>query len=77
VTHVKFHKVAFALLIIGGLNWGLEALGTGLGHWGLPMWLLQVVYGLVGLAALSELVAHKKLCRNCMGMMQDKGMGKM
>ncbi len=63
------HKIAFVLLIIGGLNWGLEAFGTGLGHWGLPMIVLKIVYILVGLSAIVEAVGHKKLCKNC-----DKGM---
>lgn len=65
VMYVKLHKIAFVLLIIGGLNWGLEAFGTGLGHWGLSMGLLKVIYLLVGLSALSELAAHKDLCKMC------------
>ncbi len=58
------HKIAFTLLIIGGLNWGLEAVGFGLGNY-LPAGLMMVVYVLVGLSALYELFSHKKLCRNC------------
>jgi uncharacterized membrane protein YuzA (DUF378 family) len=58
------HKIAFILLIIGGLNWGLEAFGYGLGNY-LPSGLMMIVYVLVGLSALYELVSHKGLCRNC------------
>ena len=58
------HCISFILLVIGGLNWGLEALGTGLGHWfGGPV--LTIIYALVGIAAIFELVTHKKSCKNC------------
>lgn len=62
------HIVSLILLVVGGLNWGLvgiadynlvEAL---LGAW--PS-LLQIVYVLVGLAALVEIFAHKKSCKSC------------
>jgi uncharacterized membrane protein YuzA (DUF378 family) len=59
------HKIAFVLLIVGGLNWLLEAFGTGLGHWGLPSIVLKIVYILVGLSAIVEIFGHKKLCKNC------------
>jgi len=58
------HKVAFILLIIGGLNLGLEVLGYGLGNY-LPANVMTVVYALVGLAAVYELFSHKGYCRNC------------
>ena len=58
------HKVAFILLIIGGLNWGLEVLGYGLGNY-LPAGLMMLVYVLVALSALYEVFAHKSMCRNC------------
>lgn len=58
------HKIAFILLIIGGLNWGLEALGFGLGNY-LPGGLMTIVYILVGLSALYEIFTHKSYCRNC------------
>ena len=61
---MNIHKVTFILLIIGGLNWGLEALGFGVGSY-LPEGLATTVYILVGLSALYEVFAHKKLCRNC------------
>ncbi len=61
---MNLHKVTFILLIVGGLAWGLEAIGYGLGSY-LPSTLMMVVYILVGLAAIYEIFAHKGLCRNC------------
>jgi uncharacterized membrane protein YuzA (DUF378 family) len=58
------HKIAFVLLIIGGLNWGLEVLGYGLGNF-LPATLMMVVYVLVAASALYELFSHKGMCRAC------------
>ncbi len=64
------HMVAYVLLWIGGLNWGLvgllhynlvEAL---LGSW--PM-VVSVVYVLVGLSAVYLLVTHKSYCKICGG----------
>ena len=58
--------VAFILVIVGGLNWLL----VGLINFDLVMWLFvdilgmgilaKIVYILVGLAALYELMTHKK-----------------
>lgn len=59
------HMVAFLLVIIGGLNWGLvglfnynlvEILGSGLA---------RIVYILVGLSAIYLLATHKKDCKEC------------
>lgn len=52
------HTIAFILVIVGGLNWGLVALGFNVvnmifGTW--PM-IEQVVYLLVGLSAVYLLV---------------------
>jgi uncharacterized membrane protein YuzA (DUF378 family) len=63
------HMVTFILLVVGGLNWGLTALGYNLvemilGGW--PM-LVQIVYLLVGLSAIFEVVTHKKNCTMCSG----------
>ena len=60
----QLHKITFILLIIGGLNWGLEAFSYGLGNW-LPSNVMMIVYILVGLSALVEIFNHKSLCRNC------------
>lgn len=59
------HKVAFVLLVVGGLNWLLEVFGVALGSWGLPDMLVKIVYLLVGLSAIYEIFTHKKNCRDC------------
>ena len=61
---MKIHKITFILLAIGGLNWGAEVLGFGLGNY-LPAGLATLVYVLVALSALYEIFSHKSLCRNC------------
>ena len=66
------HGIAFVLVIIGGLNWGLFAIGNYMAsNWnvvnlilGSMSWLENLVYLLVGLSALL-LVLTKKGC--CMG----------
>jgi uncharacterized membrane protein YuzA (DUF378 family) len=58
------HMVTFILLIIGGLNWGLEALGVGIGNY-IPGGLATLIYALVGISAVVELVTHKKCCTAC------------
>ena len=72
------HMVAFILLVIGGLNWGLVGLsafvGGGnwnvvnliLGSWPMVEW---AVYVLVGLSAVWLAVTHKKTCMECKGKM--------
>jgi uncharacterized protein len=69
VIHIKLlHMVAFALVIVGALNWGLVGLMNlnlvemVLGSW--PM-LVQVVYILVGLSAVVLAATHMKDCRVC------------
>ena len=68
---MKLHKVTFLLLLIGGLNWLL----VGAAKWDIGMLLggqtaiaSRVIYVLVGLAAVLEIVTHKKNCKDC-----DKG----
>lgn len=58
--------VTWILLIIGGLNWGLEALGYGIGNY-VPAGLATLIYALVGVSALVELFSHKKSCCACGG----------
>ena len=62
------HMIAFTLLVIGGLNWGLTAFhfnlvekifGTGS--------ITMVIYILVGLSAILEAVTHKNNCKYCAG----------
>ncbi len=65
------HIVTFILLVVGGLNWGLVGIGVGdivtrlLGDS-----LAHIVFIVVGLAAIVELVTHKKCCTMC----SSKGM---
>jgi uncharacterized membrane protein YuzA (DUF378 family) len=61
---MKLHKLAWILVIIGGLNWGLEAFHTGLTAW-LPWNVAMIIYIIVGLAALYELFTHGKNCKAC------------
>jgi hypothetical protein len=65
----KIHMIAFLLLIIGGINWLL----VGLLNWDisdiLGWQISRVVYILVGVAAIYELVSHKKCCKTCDSMM--------
>jgi len=67
------HMVAFPLVVVGALNWGLwglfsynlvEAL---LGSW--PA-VVRVVYILVGLSGVYLLATHAQDCKECMGMMK-------
>jgi uncharacterized protein len=70
------HTIAFVLLVIGGLDWGLAGLGMWFGgNWnvvnlilGSVSWLEALIYVLVGLSALYLVFTHKKTCKNC-----DKG----
>jgi len=64
------HIIAFILVIVGGLNWGL----IGLLNINLVMWLLgagmlaKVVYILVGLSAVYLIATHMNDCKACMDM---------
>ncbi len=64
------HIVAFTLLVIGGLNWLLVALGWNLvdGIFGVGSLLSKIIYILVGLSAIIEVATHKKTCKLCGGM---------
>lgn len=61
--------VTWVLLVVGGLNWGLEAFGYNLVEmiFGAGSTLEMLVYLLVGLSAVYELVTHKKNCKQCSG----------
>lgn len=66
---MSLHKIAFLLVIIGGLNWLLLALiGWEIGQLfgGMDALISRVVYVAVGLSALYLLFSHKKDCRMCM-----------
>lgn len=62
------HIVAFLLVLVGALNWGL----VGLFNYNLVTALLGTmpmvekwVYVLVGASAVFELMTHKKSCKVC------------
>lgn len=62
------HKLSFILLVVGGLNWGLVGLFdynlVSMLFGGYPM-LEQIIYVLVGFAALYMMLTHKKNCKVC------------
>ena len=70
------HIVGFLLLVIGGLNWlvfgiwGYDIVGWLFG--GMDSSISRAVYVLVGLAAIVEVVTHKKNCKVCEGGMSMK-----
>ncbi|MCX6787723.1 MAG: DUF378 domain-containing protein [Candidatus Kaiserbacteria bacterium] len=67
------HSIAFVLVIVGGLNWGLIALGSYLGgSWNIVNLILGswpaveiLVYLLVGVSAILLVFTHKNDCRYC------------
>jgi uncharacterized protein len=61
------HMVAFILLVVGGLNWGLTALGWNVVEMvlGSGTTLTMLVYLLVGLSAIYEILGHKSRCTLC------------
>lgn len=69
------HLVAFTLLVIGGVNWGLLAL-TGwdisqvLG--GMDSLLARSFFVLIGLSALYAVLTHMKSCKTCQAMKARK-----
>jgi len=71
------HKIAFILVIVGGLNWLLWGvlgweIGSIFGGW--DAMISRLIYILVGLSAIYLVVTHKRDCKNCMGMGKS-GMG--
>lgn len=63
------HIVAFILVIVGGLNWGLTAIGFNVVNMilgSMPM-VEQIVYILVGLSAVYLAVTHSSDCKACSG----------
>jgi uncharacterized membrane protein YuzA (DUF378 family) len=66
-VYVNLHKISFALLVIGGLNWGLVLFDMGVENY-IGSSVANIVYALVALSAIYEAVGHKKMCKMC-----DKG----
>jgi uncharacterized membrane protein YuzA (DUF378 family) len=62
---MKLHKIAFVLLIIGGLNWLLTAFGYGIQNY-ISAGVAQLIFILVGVSALIEIFGHKNRCKDCM-----------
>ena len=61
---MKLHTIAFILLIIGGLAWGLEGVGFGVMSY-VPSSVAMIIMILVGVAALFEAFTHKSNCKHC------------
>ena len=62
------HMIAYILLWVGGLNWGIYGLtGWDVGQLFGEMnnSVARVIYVLVGLAALYLLFTHKSYCKSC------------
>lgn len=59
------HKIAFILLVIGGLNWLLIGVADLNVVTYLGVTLARIVYVLVGLSTLVVLFTHKKDCKEC------------
>lgn len=61
------HMVAFTLVIVGGLNWGLSALGYNVVNIVLGAWptVEQLVYILVGVSAVYLAANHMTDCKTC------------
>jgi uncharacterized protein len=63
---MKLHRIAFILLIIGGINWLLTGIFPA---WNLADYitvlLARIVYLLVGAAAVYEIFGHKDRCKDC------------
>ncbi|MHB1316971.1 MAG: DUF378 domain-containing protein [Minisyncoccota bacterium] len=72
----NFHTIAFVLLIIGGLNWGLVLFGWDIGRF-LPAIVSDIIYALVAISALYEAVSHKHSCKHCTVESRPAGMGQM
>ncbi|MBI2037840.1 MAG: DUF378 domain-containing protein [Candidatus Magasanikbacteria bacterium] len=62
------HMVAFALVIVGGVNWllvGLFGWDVGALFGGQGAMVSRVIYVLVGLSAVELALCHKKDCKAC------------
>ncbi len=61
------HMLAFVLLVVGGLNWGLMAFDFNLVSMLVGTWpaVEMIVYILVGLSAVYFAVTHMGDCKMC------------
>jgi uncharacterized protein len=63
------HSIAFVLVVVGALNWGLVGINSGwnlvallLGKWAIVE---RIVYILVGLSGILLVVTHRRDCKHC------------
>lgn len=72
------HMVAWWLLFVGGLNWGLIGIANFnvvARIFGSVTWLERLIYVLVGISAIAMLMKHScKMCKDCM---HEEGKGMM
>lgn len=64
------HAIAFILLVVGGLNWGVLAVANweiGALFGGMDALVSKIIYILVGLSAIYLAITHKKSCKECVG----------
>lgn len=63
----NLHMVAYLLLWVGGINWGLIGLFKFnlVENLGLPMGIQSLVYILVGVSAVYTLATHMGDCKVC------------
>ena len=62
------HKVAFLLLIVGGLNWlllGVFQWEIGMLFGGAGALISRAIYVLIGAAAVYEIFTHRQNCKAC------------
>ena len=61
------HLIAVTLLVVGGLNWLLDAFSYNVVEmiFGMGSAVTRGIYVLVGLSAIWEVLTHKKNCRHC------------
>lgn len=62
------HKLTFALLVVGGVNWllvGLLGWDIGMVFGGQGAAVSKIIYILVGASAIYEVVTHMGRCKGC------------
>lgn len=72
----NLHTVTFLLLVVGGVNWlllGIFGWEVGVLFGGSGALVSKIIYIVIGLAAVYELLAHKKNCRICSSGGQPSG----
>ncbi|MAF14200.1 MAG: DUF378 domain-containing protein [Parcubacteria group bacterium] len=60
--------ITFLLLLVGGINWGLQgALNWDISQLfgGMENIVSRIIFVLIGLSAVYEIATHKKNCKKC------------